>query len=192
MIRCFGPGPQGLGWAYEAIRTADLREIEEPHSIKWQQKETKDAAVMTWAERWHSAPRSSLAYRTALTKPPDGRPHPMFLIRQEAAKFSRLTLCTLYRVITGHAFIGSYTQRFFPQHTRKQVACPCGEPVQTIEHLLLNCPIHTDARRKHLTASGCPQNLSQLFNHPKRIVMLLQFMEETGICAKPRMVWEPG
>ena len=72
--------------AYEAIRTADLREIEEPHSIKRQQKETKDAAVMTWAERWHSAPRSSLAYRTALTKPPDGRPHPTFLVRQEAAK----------------------------------------------------------------------------------------------------------
>ena len=178
--------------AFEAIRTADLRDVDEPHSIKDQKKKTRDAAITAWAERWHQAPRSSLAYKTALTKPPDGRPHPTFLVRQDAAKFSRLTLCTLYRIITGHAFVGAYTQRFFPQHTEEQVACPCGEPVQTIEHILLDCNIYTAARRKHLTVGGRPRNLSQLFNHPKRVIMLLRFMEETGICAKPRTVWEPG
>jgi hypothetical protein len=178
--------------AFEAIRTADLRGVEEPHSIKDQRQKTKEAAITAWAERWHQAPRSSLAYQTALTKPPDGRPHPTFLVRQDTVKFSRLTLCTLYRVITGHAFVGSYTQRFFPQHTPEQVACPCGEPVQTVEHVLLDCPIHTAARCKHLTANGRPRNLPQLFNHPKRVTTLLRFMEETGACAKPRTVWEPG
>jgi hypothetical protein len=178
--------------ALEAIRTADLRGEEEPHSIKAQKKKTTEAAISAWAERWHQAPRSSLAYKTALTRPPDGRPHPTFLVRQDTAKFSRLTICTLYRVITGHAFIGSYTQRFFPQHTQEQVACPCGEPVQTVEHVLLHCQLHNAARRKHLTASGRPRNLSQLFNHPKRVTTLLRFLEETGACAKPRAVWEPG
>jgi hypothetical protein len=178
--------------ALEAIRTAVLRDIEEPHSIKDQKMKTKTAAIAAWAERWHQMPRSSLAYKTALTKPPDGRPHPTFLVRQDAAKFSRLTICTLYRIITGHAFVGSYTQRFFPQHTQEQVACPCGEPVQTVEHVLLECPLHTAARQTHLTASGRPRNLSQLFNHPKRVNSLLRFLEETGACAKPRAVWEPG
>jgi hypothetical protein len=178
--------------AFEAIRTADLRDVKEPHTINGQKKKTRETAIAAWAERWHQAPRSSLAYKIALTRPPDGRPHPTFLARQEAVKFSRLTLCTLYRVITGHAFTGSYMQRFLPQHTREQVACPCGEPVQTIEHVLLDCPIHTAARRKHLTASGRPRNLSQLFNHPSRVLTLLRFMEETGACAKPRTVWEPG
>ena len=178
--------------ALDAIRTANLRVDDEPHSIKEQRKKTKDAAVAAWGERWHQTPRSSLAYKTALTKPPDGRPHPTFLVRQDAAKFSRLTLCTLYRIITGHAFVGAYTQRFFPQHTEEQVACPCGEPIQTVEHMLLHCNMYTAARRKHLTVGGRPRNLSQLFNHPKRVITLLRFMEETGICAKPRTVWEPG
>ncbi|KAF8261025.1 hypothetical protein EI94DRAFT_1892571 [Lactarius quietus] len=73
--------------AFKAIRTADLRGIEEPHSIK-DQKRTKGSAITTWAEWWHQVLRSSLAYKTALTKPPDGRPHPMFLVRQFTAKFS--------------------------------------------------------------------------------------------------------
>jgi hypothetical protein len=46
----------------------------------------------------------------------------------------------LYRLITGHAFIGAYTQHFFDQHTPEQIACTCGELVQTVEHILLDCP----------------------------------------------------
>jgi len=75
---------------------------------------------------------------------------------------------------------------------QEQVACPCSKPVQTVEHVLLDCPIYTTMRQEHLTANSCPQNLSQLFNHPKCINMLLQFMEETGACAKPHTVWELG
>ena len=140
----------------EAIRTANLRGIEEPHTIKDQKASTGRAVVSTWAERWHQMPCTSLAYKTALTRPPDGRPHPVFLAGQEAAKSSRKTLCTLYRVITGHAFIGAYTQWFYPQHTQEQIACPCSEPVQTVEHVLLECPLHTATRCEHLTVSGHP------------------------------------
>ncbi|KAF8480401.1 hypothetical protein DFH94DRAFT_742599 [Russula ochroleuca] len=58
-------------------------------------------------------------------------------------KFSRLTRSTFYRVVTGHAFIGEYTRRFYPRHTREQIACPCGEPIETVEHVLLHCPRYT-------------------------------------------------
>jgi hypothetical protein len=75
-----------------------------------------------------------------------------------------------YRFVTGHAFVEEYTQRCFPQHTPEQVACPCGAAVQTVEHMLLRCPIHTTARLKHLTMFGRPNNLSQLFANPKRAV----------------------
>ena len=61
------------------------------------------------------------------------------------AKFSRLTHSTFYRFITGHAFTGEYTQRFFPQHTPEQIACQCGEPLQTIEHVLFHCTLFTAA-----------------------------------------------
>jgi hypothetical protein len=178
--------------ALEAIRTADPKPEDEPHTIKNQKKRTKQTAIATWAERWHTAPRSSLAYRTALTRPPDGKPHPTFLTGKETAKFHRSLHCTMYRIITGHAFTGAYTQRFFNRHTPDQIACECGEPIQTVEHVLLECPNHTAARRKHLTVGGRLRNLAQLFNHPKRAEALLLFLRDTGACAKPRAEWEPG
>jgi hypothetical protein len=178
--------------ALEAVRTADLNPDDEPHTIKHQKKTTREAAVAMWAERWHDSPRTSLAYRTALTQPPNGRPHPTFPTELGSAKFSRTTRCTLYRLITGHAFTGAYTQCFYNRHTPEQIACTCGEPVQTVEHLLLDCPLYNAARHRHLSANGRPRNLSQLFNHPKRVTGLLRFLEETGAGARPRTEWEPG
>ncbi|KAH9954194.1 hypothetical protein BC827DRAFT_1101602, partial [Russula dissimulans] len=84
----------------------------------------------------------------------------------------------------GHAFVGAYTQRFFPQHTPDQIACQCGEAIQTIEHVIRDCPRYNDARRKYLTANGRLRNIPQLFSHPKRVHSLLHFLEETGACAK--------
>jgi hypothetical protein len=180
------------------------------HSINYQKQATKQAAVAVWAERWHDDPHNSLAYRTALTRPPNGRPHPTFIKpvvpaedaarepqnpethREGKVKFSRRTFSTLYRVITGHAFIGAYTERFFPLHTPEQVACPCGELTQTVEHVLLHCPLHTAARHKHLTNNGRTRSLQQIFKNPERVLDVLRFLEETGACSKPRADWEPG
>ncbi|KAI0250876.1 hypothetical protein BJV78DRAFT_1215983, partial [Lactifluus subvellereus] len=46
-----------------------------------------------------------------------------------------------------HAFIGSYTARFRPD---QPVSCPCGAPIQTVEHVITSCPLHVAARREHL------------------------------------------
>jgi hypothetical protein len=196
--------------ALEAIRTADLEAVMEPQTIQSQKARAKQQAIQTWTERWHQAPRTSFAYQTALTKPPDGRPHPTFKATQgrpskrqtgdatppnqipKAAKFTRSTISTMYRVITGHAFTGAYTQRFYPDHSPEQIACPCGEPIQTIEHVLTVCPQYSEARCKHLTVGGRTRNISQMFNNPKRVQAVLRFLEETGACAKPRATWNPG
>ena len=70
-------------------------------------------------------------YRTALTKPPDGRSHPTFQHAKtqrsagtpyNAEQLSQVSLDPLHRAITGHAFVGAYTQRFFPQYTPDQIA----------------------------------------------------------------------
>ncbi|KAH9997081.1 hypothetical protein BJV77DRAFT_104558, partial [Russula vinacea] len=78
-----------------------------------------------------------------------------------------------------------------PTHTGP-IACPCGEPIQTIEHVLLHCPRHSDARQNFLTAHGRPRTLPQLFDKPEHVLETLRFLEETGACAKPRERWEPG
>ncbi|KAI0271090.1 hypothetical protein BGY98DRAFT_1007241 [Russula aff. rugulosa BPL654] len=196
--------------AFEAIRTADPTELHEPPSINKQKDATKRAAITSWEERYYKNPRTSMAYRTALKSPPDGKTHHTFNVtpsprerhqgpvpnehrdQETKAKFSRLTHSTLLRYITGHAFVGEYTQRFYPPHTQEQIACPCGNPLQTIEHVLTECPLHTAARRKHLTANGQPRTLPQLFANSKRVEEALRFLEETGACAKPRARWEPG
>ena len=186
--------------ALEAIRIANLVDITEPYTISNQEKTTKDAAITTWAERWHRLPHTSKAYRTALTTPPDGKPHHTFHLAHtrdsskgdNAVKFSRLTHSTLYRLITGHAFTGEYTQRFFPQHTPDQIACQCGEPLQTADHILFKCTNFADARRRHLTVNGRPRTFPQLLETPKRAQSLLRFLEETRACSKPRAVWNPG
>ncbi len=165
-------------------------------------------------ERWHQNPRTTHAYRTALVEPPNGKHHPTFQPKgkkpclnantnnlpihpgqegdQATVKFSRLTHSTLYRFITGHAFTGEYTQRFYPRHTPDQVACLCGSPIETVEHVLMHCPLYLDARRKYLFANGRPRLFHQIFNHPERVHDVLCFLEETGACARPRAIWEPG
>ena len=90
-----------------------------------------------------------------------------------------------------NAFTGEYTQRFFPLHTPEQIACPCGEPIQTTEHILTNCPMYDAARRRHLSAGGPPRSLLQLFANAKQARAVLCFLEETKACAKPRVAWEP-
>lgn len=107
-------------------------------------------------------------------------------------KFTKLTHTTLYHFITGHAFTGEYTQCFYPAHMPEQVASPCGKPVQTIEHVLMECPLYTATCQKHLTANGWPQSLPQLFAQEECVQSLLCFLEETGACAKPWARWELG
>jgi hypothetical protein len=193
--------------AFEAIRIADLSGIEEPRTIRQQEGQTKSEAFAVWGGRYYKGPRTGFAYKTALRAPPDGKTHHTFQPPPAPAatakepntadrvlkdKFSRRTYSTFYRVTTGHVFVGEYTQRFYPRHTPEQIACPCGRPVQTIEHILLECPLYTAARLRHLCANGRPRSLPQLFENRTRVLELLRFLEETGACAKPRAEWEPG
>src|SRR5258708_2627341 len=114
--------------ALETARTADLTTISEPQTINNQLKQAETAAIDAWADRYNRAPHTSMAYRTALTTPPDRRTHRTFQIKSPAAPptagntptdpnadrskatYSRLTHSTLYRFITGHAFTGEYTR----------------------------------------------------------------------------------
>ena len=194
--------------AFEAIRIADTTNLHEPRSIKKLKEVSKRTAIATWERRYYNNPRTSFAYRTAIQQPPDGKAHHTFNVttapqrgaepnehnrnHEPKAKFSRLTHSTLLRFITGHTFIGEYTQRFYPPHTQEQIACPCGEPLQTVEHVLTECPQYTAARHRHLDVNGRPRTLPQLFANSKRVQEVLRFLEETNACAKPRERWEPG
>ena len=152
-----------------------------------------------------------MAYRTALCNPPDVKAHHTFNVtppmarrgyeepdhnrndgnQETKAKFSRQTHSTLLCFITGHAFTREYTKQFYPPHMQDQIACPCDTPLQTVEHVLTECPQYTAACHRHLTANGQPQTLLQLFANSKHVQETLRFLEEMGACAKPQERWEP-
>ena len=59
------------------------------------------------------------------------------------------------RVVTGHAFVGSYSARFHPgKRTTGRAACSCpacGVNPQTVEHTIKVCPRYKGARTAHLS-----------------------------------------
>ncbi|KIK10734.1 hypothetical protein PISMIDRAFT_123996, partial [Pisolithus microcarpus 441] len=50
----------------------------------------------------------------------------------------------------GHAFLGEYYSLFVPTEDR---SCPCGEPVQTREHVITSCLAFDNNRNVLCTAS---------------------------------------
>jgi hypothetical protein len=57
---------------------------------------------------------------------------------RKAGHSHSLTAC-LVRCTTGHAPIGAYRSRFFPEES---TACRCGFPMETVSHVLYRCPSH--------------------------------------------------
>jgi len=59
--------------------------------------------------------------------------------------FSNSLYARFTRMTTGHAPIGEYRQRFFPQLS---TSCPCGKAeVQTREHIVMECDRHDPSTR---------------------------------------------
>ena len=46
----------------------------------------------------------------------------------------------------GHAFTSDYTARFRPDIPVDQLACSCGWPTHSFDHLILHCPLGRVAR----------------------------------------------
>lgn len=191
--------------ALEAVKRP-LPIDQRPPSINYQRAETKTKAIEAWEQRFQDNLRQSQAYNSALVTPPDGRAHTILRIASTGIRSKGRTLShhtpravqsTLTRLITGHAFIGAYRLRFrgknLPPATEEEVACACGAVPEDTEHVLLHCPLTHDQRLRHLSMDGLPpDSLRKLFDSPERCLGLLQFLDETRVCARPRNVWEPG
>ncbi|KAH9952454.1 hypothetical protein BGW80DRAFT_1527032 [Lactifluus volemus] len=93
------------------------------------------------------------------------------------------------RLITGHAFIGSYAARFLPG---KPISCPCGEPLQTVDHVVSHCPLYTDARQEILRPIDRDISLPVLLGTAEGGAAMTRFLKATRACIAPREAWNPG
>ncbi|KIJ67387.1 hypothetical protein HYDPIDRAFT_84672, partial [Hydnomerulius pinastri MD-312] len=81
---------------------------------------------------------------------------------------------------TGHGFFGEYFAHFVPTNDQ---SCPCGEPLQTREHILAECPIYDDHRETLCEASE-DLIISDLLGTEEGIKALVTFIRQSGAFKK--------
>ncbi|KAH7318831.1 hypothetical protein B0J17DRAFT_584263, partial [Rhizoctonia solani] len=87
----------------------------------------------------------------------------------------------LIQLITGHSFVGEYYQRFVPSESAE---CPCGEVViQTREHILIDCPLHDEARF-HLRRASCSLCIPTLLGTYKGLKAVTCFLSNSNAFSK--------
>ena len=96
-------------------------------------------------------------------------------------------------VNAGHAFIGEYTQRFFPPNTL-QIKLPTNAVhlSGTIEHARHALPpFHSRAPQTPNVLMAAQEASNSSSKTPKRVQKAARFLEETRACNKPQAIWEP-
>ena len=169
--------------AVEAARQAcfDTDNPPGPPSKDQLRQNSRLEAIAQWQTVWVESPRLQPAY-LALTSPPDGK-FPPFI--QGLAMHSRLVFSTGIRFLTTHAFTGEYSARFCPGSNDPHY-CECGEPLQTIHHIIALCLRHTMARTRHLLPLSSTVSLSLIFGTKDGGEVLGAFIAASQACVRPR------
>jgi hypothetical protein len=95
-------------------------------------------------------------------------------------KYARGRAVTRSQFRVARAHIGAYYSRFVPT---EPVECPCGEPRQTRNHILLECEQYE--RFRHLLGQRDEDRaLNTLLGTDKGIARLAEFIEVTDAFAK--------
>ena len=60
--------------------------------------------------------------------------------------YRRHTTSTALQLAVDHTFTGSYVARFRPADPPETLRCPCSSPSRDPTHIILDCPLFTEAR----------------------------------------------
>jgi hypothetical protein len=93
----------------------------------------------------------------------------------------------IIHTITGHSHIGAYYTRFVPNECP---SCPCGEELQTHEHIISDCKRYNASR--YILHRACP-NLSPalLLSTRKGLSALAHFLKDTDAFTKTQPESQP-
>ena len=94
---------------------------------------------------------------------------------------SRHTVFQLLSLRTGHGFFKSYLKKIKAKDITTS-KCNCGHPNQTVDHLLLYCPIYQRQRKKMLKRVGSTRvKRWDLLYNQRNIPHTLEFLQSIGI-----------
>jgi ribonuclease HI len=145
-------------------------------------KKSKEKILKAWMKEWRAAPKTG-RYATANRFPPSLKPTAHFTaLDGKRELFGRVTQCRI-----GHCFTGEYYSKFVPS---ENIDCPCGEAVQTREHLLRECPLYED-QRPILEKVSRDVSLPEILGTQKGITALAKFLEKTGAFTKTGQQRQP-
>ncbi|CAK5263969.1 unnamed protein product [Mycena citricolor] len=163
--------------AKEGTLLASTTRITRSHALRV----SKERIQSTWRREWKRRKRTGL-YTDANHIPPSTTPSQHFTeLRGERELYGRLIQCR-----TGHGYTGEFYQRF---NIPEDVDCPCGETVQTREHILRECPLY-DAQRPIIRATSANFGLRDILGTKEGIVALAEFLKESGAFTRNGRVWQ--
>lgn len=190
--------------ALRACRITPRTSLNRVQSAAHQRAQARKKAFATWAKEWKENRQKEhgttpFAYQYALTRPPDGRNHPLWTACMENKPTpSRHTTSTALRLAVGHAFTSDYTRRFRPDIPLDEHHCECGYADRSFYHLLYECPRFTHARIESAPFEQWhdldPHNLMGEDSHQcqKFITFLIQSRAAHKPFSPPEVPFDPG
>lgn len=138
-------------------------------------RKSREKTIADWTAEWRAAPRTG-RFAVANRIPPSLKPTAHFVaLQKEREVFGRVVQCR-----TGHCFQGAYYEQSVPA---ENIDCPCGEPHQTRQHTLRECPRY-DQHRNTLWKASRDVALSDILSTKKGIAALSVFLRESGTFTK--------
>ncbi|KAF8749671.1 Reverse transcriptase (RNA-dependent DNA polymerase) [Rhizoctonia solani] len=119
----------------------------------WAKCRATQRAAKSWGRLWAEHPHSKTVQKH-IPRPPALKLHPIF----QNPSIPRSVSSRLIHVMTGHGCFGEYKARM--PFINGSAKCQCGDPNQTIPHLLFHCPLAEDSRKllskRHQTSPRNP------------------------------------
>ena len=143
-----------------------------PHSYAFALRQAKATNQTVWTPDWQRSPMKRLIPNSNRL-PPSLNPTKHFIeLKHQHKVFSCLVQCC-----TGHAYTGEFQGQFFPG---VDVACICGENLQTHEHIIRSCTHYTN-HQESLQDKNWEIALPELLGTPNGIAALSTFLQSSRV-----------
>ena len=145
--------------AVKLTKEARLRECESTiyFSGSLAKRIAKSTIGRAWKKEWNRntntggfGPTNRIPHTTALTK---------FFSQTPREVFGRLIQCK-----TNHGYTGEFRRHFLPQ---EEIRFPCGEELQSREHIIIHCTLH-EGKREELRKISRDIWLPSILAHQRR------------------------